>query len=589
MSEVARMPGVQAANGFRKEVASFVRRWRCIVLCVGLALVALSSEAAVVVRESLEPGIYATVKYGRIISLECHPQQGDGRSYLADPALWKRYENSSAVAVPFEQLSDAAKRKVLLTVFPEDFIDERGWTHTVRFADDEGQETVWALAEWLTGNGTNHRKLEIPRDFPQRGAQLFIPRELLLQELREPTRSSLSFVEPKVESVGTTGGGGSSELSYGSDGSGRYAAYRLKQGEALYSAVVVRFTDFRDNQDILDACEIIRRRSGIKDVRDMHPGQVVLIPMDMLSDRYLPKDSELRQDYERRIEEAQRYRAQRVQTRNLEGVVVVLDPGHGGQDQGAAKAYYGLYEDEINYDIVCRIKKILEETTAARVYVTTIDRSLGYKAVDRTRFVHDEDEELRTTPHFTNLDGNKTSLNLRWMLANQIYDHELSQGTDARKIVFTSIHTDWLYNEAMRGAMVYIPGAKNRRSEEAPSGSAYNSCVEGRNQRVFQCSASDRTRDEAMSRNFASTFLDCLGRHDPPIQRHKEGDPIRAQIRRGGGEYVPVVIRNNKIPTKVLIETANLANSTDQRHLSNPKWRQWFAEAYVDALLEYFS
>ena len=77
--------------------------------------------------------------------------------------------------------------------------------------------------------------------------------------------------------------------------------------------------------------------------------------------------------------------------------------------------------------------------------------------------------------------------------------------------------------------------------------------------------------------------------HNPPIQRHKTGDPIRGQIRQSGGiVYVPAVLQHNKIPTKVLIETANLTNATDRKRLTDPDWRQWFAEAYVDALKAHF-
>jgi N-acetylmuramoyl-L-alanine amidase len=42
------------------------------------------------------------------------------------------------------------------------------------------------------------------------------------------------------------------------------------------------------------------------------------------------------------------------------------------------------------------------------------------------------------------------------------------------------------------------------------------------------------------------------------------------------------------VPTKVLIETANLNNATDRQRLADPDWRQTFAEAYVDALMRYY-
>ena len=48
--------------------------------------------------------------------------------------------------------------------------------------------------------------------------------------------------------------------------------------------------------------------------------------------------------------------------------------------------------------------------------------------------------------------------------------------------------------------------------------------------------------------------------------------------------FLPGVLRYNNIPTKVLVEVANMNNEQDQQRLSNPLWRQWFAEAFVNAL-----
>jgi len=42
------------------------------------------------------------------------------------------------------------------------------------------------------------------------------------------------------------------------------------------------------------------------------------------------------------------------------------------------------------------------------------------------------------------------------------------------------------------------------------------------------------------------------------------------------------------VPTKVLVETANLNNATDRSRLADPWWRQQFAKAYVDALKIHF-
>ena len=51
-------------------------------------------------------------------------------------------------------------------------------------------------------------------------------------------------------------------------------------------------------------------------------------------------------------------------------VVVVLDPGHGGSDPGAANSRFGLRESEINYKIAIYAKEELEKYEGVKVYLT---------------------------------------------------------------------------------------------------------------------------------------------------------------------------------------------------------------------------
>jgi len=567
-------------------------------LCA-LALVAGNAAGTAVVREHLAPGVCAALHGGRQLFLECRLPQGEAVraflvEYLADPDQWTTYKGRNAVAIRYDQLAPQVQRDVLLAVFKQDAIDGCGWWHTVMFGGEEGQETLWSLCEWVTGRGTNYRKvLADPRNAHLKedialepGQRVLIPAPLLPDAMRAFTpkpaaRDEYVDLEPVVNLSAAA-----QELAYGTDAQGAYALYRLRPGEALYTAVVVRFTDYSENASILEACEVIRRRSGIRDVHEMKPGQKVLIPLDMLSDQFRPEGSERREQYEQAIIEAKRLRKEHVHSKDLSGVVVVIDPGHGGRDHGAPKPEHGLYEDEINYDIACRVKRILDARTQAKVYMTLIDPSQGYACVNCRRFVHDTDEELLTTPHYENTDA-KVSANLRWYLANRIYREEQSKGTDPRKIVFTSFHTDALFNARLRGAMIYIPGARYRRDRERPPGSIYARFQEARAQPCATSTAAERRRDEALSRNLAEDLIAALGKRR--IRRHLEGPWIRAQIRQDGGQvYVPTVLRNTQIPTKILVESANITNETDCKRLANPEWRQTFAEAYVDALKTYY-
>ena len=581
-----------------------------IVMAATLAAAAVCltlSANASVVRRALDDGVYAQLRHGRSLFLECRfRSEADARRilsrYLAHPETWTAYRQTRAAAVPFRVLTPEAQREALLAIFEDAYVDEEGWHHVVNFAEGENQETLWSLAEWLTGEGWNAETLKEANDLQgerlRAGDRILIPRDMLREIMRKPTPDRTPPPEPEPEPEPSAGADAEldrltppdpdqfdemviGDLSYNDE----YATYRLREGEALYTAVVVRFTDYRENKDILEACDLIQELSGIPDVHDMKPGQQIRIPIEMLSNRYRPAGSPERQQYEATIEEARRLRGQ-VRSQDLEGVVVILDPGHGGRDQGAVNRDFGLYEDQINYDIASRIKQILLNETAATVHMTVYCPRLGYEPRDVTRFQHKTTEVLLTNPRYANHDA-RVSSNLRWALVNSIYRREVARGVDPRKIVFTSVHTDALFNKSLRGAMVYIPGAHLRRDRESLTSSVYQQFQEVREQNYATSTAAERRRDEALSRNFAVALLDALGRKS--IKRHDVGDPIRNQIRQDGGRvYVPAVLRNVMVPTKVLIESANLTNSTDCERLADPQWRQRFAEAYVDALKTFY-
>ncbi len=554
---------------------------------------AAPSHAAEVIRRPIETGIYALARDGGAVGLEVIlPQSANAQrvlaKYLANEAEWTQYRGRLNSFIPITKLKAQYQRQVLLAVFERDAVDAQGWWHQVMFSS----ETTWTICALITGNGSNHQRIMahpandgLPSTL-HRGDVVLIPIASLPRNFTQATPDRMvpraAVEEPALELAALTEG-----LRYGSDGQGAYAAYAIKKGESLYSSVVVRFTDIHDNADILAACERIARRSSIRDVTDIDTGRTILIPLDMISARYQPRGTAERDSYEATIREAERLRGGQGQSRDLAGVVIILDPGHGGSDPGTRHTRNGLYEDEINYDIMCRIKVLLEMETSARVHVTMVDRSQGFLPTNASRFDPDTDEELLTTPRHKNDISADVSVNLRWMLVNSIYDREVKAGVNPNKIVFTSIHTDSIYNEKIRGAMVYVPGARYRNNSEARNGATYGRYQEGRTHNRFTSTASERTRDEALSRNLASTVLAELGR--ARVKRHDNGDPIRNVVIRSKNEsWVPGVIRNAKVPTKILVETANINNPIDRERLADPAWRQTFAEAYVDALKRYY-
>ena len=576
------------------------KSWSHLMWILALTCVFCDSAwGGAAVRRAMGPGVTGALIDGDKLFLECRPPLGPSAEaylgqYLANPADWKVYSGRQAVAIRFANLKPSVQRQLLLAVYPNDYVDGRGWWH-ILLSDSIAELRTFCL--WTTGSSTNSK--HALRDKNNR-RRILVPSSVLREEFRHANQIALPELEPlerpaapaPAAPVATNGDAepvdldaAARELTYGRDARGEYAMYRLKSGEALYTAVVVRFTDYQEADSTLRACEVIRERSGIKDVRSMQAGQKILIPVDMLSARFAPKGSERRVEFEKTIKETKRLRSERRHTRDLDGVVVILDAGHGGRDNGAQNAKCGLYEDEINYDIMCRVKRILEAKTQAKVYTTIEDCHQGYEPSDCRTFTCGGKEQLLTTPRYDNQDA-KVSANLRWYLANSYYRKELARGTNSRQIVFTSFHTDALFNSSMRGAMIYIPGASLRNGYEQPSASVYAKFAEVRQQNPSKSTAAERRRDEALSRSFADELMEAFGKRR--IRRHLEGDWIRNQIRRNGKSYVPAVLRNTMVPTKVLIEVANMTNPTDCSRLADPEWRQLFAEAYVDALKAHF-
>jgi N-acetylmuramoyl-L-alanine amidase len=173
------------------------------------------------------------------------------------------------------------------------------------------------------------------------------------------------------------------------------------------------------------------------------------------------------------------------------------------------------------------------------------------------------------------------SVHLRWVLANDLFVSFRRTG-DAQKTLFISFHADSLHPSA-RGTMVYVPGAAS-----VPAAFSL-----GREVAVKEMKAGGRVRftpreklqGEARSRLFAESLLKALNAADIPVHGNR---PIRNIIQRGGKSFVPAVIRYNEAATKVLVEVANLTNGDDVENLTDPTFRERYAEAVVQAVKDYY-
>ncbi len=540
----------------------------------------LSSDLRIVLEE------------GRRIELEVRPSPGEGYAGVArrvcdSPARAGDLEQRSRaeptradlregrVRVPLAWLSDDYRALVLVNLFPADRIEGQDWVHVARAgAVPTYDEGMWQVAEWFTGDGARFRELMAlnglasPELAP--GQNVRIPGPLLHPSLRARPRSE------------------DGALEYGTDDQGRYAGYRLRPGEALYSAVVVRFTGRTGPDDVNEIAWRVARRSGIRDVQDIPVGFLVKVPFELLEPEFLPRDDPRhRQAQAERAELARELDREPLAParRELEGVLVILDPGHGGHDAGTTGG--GIREHDHVYDVACRLKRRLERETSARVRLTLRDSTEGCAPSEADPAKPRPQSALLTTPPFVPDGGSgetRMGVHLRWYLANSIYRRATKEGLHPDRVVFLSLHAD-ARHPSLSGVMVYVPGARYRDGTFGARGAGYRKFREFREQpRVF-FNRRERLRSEALSRRLASDIVDTFRDRGLPVQPYQ---PIRERVIRGRRTWLPAVLKGNAVPAKVLVELVNLNHEADARLLRSPAARERLAAALADSLVRFY-
>ncbi len=521
---------------------------------------------------------FEVVLAGGKISVEARPLEGEtpmqfAERLVADPrtageilALPGEPSGGRPVVVPYPLLSDDVKLAAIRALFPADVRATAGWLHIAVM-----EESLPAVAEWFTGRTALSASLAkengLQGDIVPRGTTVRIPTEHLLRPFRDA--DALDETEPP-------------QLSYGEDEKGRFAIYRLRKKEALYSAVVVRFTGRVHAADVIELANAIAIRSGVDDVHAIPVGYPIRIPLDVLSEEFLPPDDPRGQALAREKAEATQF-AMPAQAKGLSGVRVVLDAGHGGRDTGTIQG--GIWEATYVYDVAVRLRKILMERTQAEVVLTTRDEAKGWKVVEKDRLPSSRSQSLLTNPRY-DLSDPLVGVNLRWYLANSLLNRPgpAKKRIAPERTVFISIHADSLH-PSLRGAMVYVPGERFLRERYGKRGAPFPTFREWREQPVVSFSRRDRVASEGASTALAGKIVAAMRRSGLEVHPFS---PVRTHVIRAGREWVPAVLRYNQIPSRVLLEIANLGNDEDRTLILTRRFRQQVAEAAAAGLMEYF-
>ena len=490
------------------------------------------------------------------------------KKILALPLSSGRLKPGAFVRVPFDLLSDNFRKIALQALFPEDSGSSAGWTHVVT-APSGSPESLWRIAEWFTGDGANYARLRKENGLAslvtEAGQRVRIPVDLLRPAFR--TEAAANEAPPPPA------------LAFGRDEKGAYAAYALRKGEALYSAVVVRFTGRIHAEDVNAEADNIARRNGIADVHSIPVGYAVRIPVEDLLPEYREPEDPARIEYERsRLETAQF--VNRIQAVRLAGVTVILDPGHGGRDTGALVE--GVAEARYVYDVAARVGELLRKNTRARVIFTVDDRNVR-GVPDRDRLAFSSGGQVMTTPPYP-IDDTVPGVHLRWYLANAILHGFVENGGEPARVVFLSIHADSLH-PSVRGAMAYIPGEKFLGGSFGKSGGVYEARREYRQAPRVSFDRRQRLEAEGVSRELAETLIATFRRRGLAVHPF---NPVRENVVRTGRAWVPAVLRYNRVPARVLLEVCNLNNEEDRRFVETRDYRERLARGIVEALGAYY-
>jgi N-acetylmuramoyl-L-alanine amidase len=574
-----------------------VRWWVCAVLLA--AGVYAAPPPKFIAMAQITPELRASLTAEYAIDIAVTPHEGDAWTRLAkritgDATNWRaiaalngdKLTSDAPIHVPFALLRPELQRQIILTLFPKDAATPGGWKHVAAGPAGVESESLWSIAEWFTGNGENYAAIR--KANPAQGLSthpgdvILIPKQLLsaafggeVEERNAPSKTAevrkseddpiehAPADAPAADMAMEAVASGLPSLSYERNSPEPYAVYRLQKGEALYSSVAIRFTGRVYSKDVGDVLNRIVEFNDIDDVSKIPIGYAVKIPMSLLLPEYLPADDPARIASEMAKRESAKL-AKRMHASGLHGVHIILDAGHGGPDPGAT--FEDIAESAHVYDVMTRLKEILEKKSAAKVSVTR------------------NEHFVLTTPKYE-LDDPVVGVNLRWYLANSIFRHAIRRGVPKEKVVFLSIHADSLH-PSLRGAMAYIPAERFVTGSYRKTEQVYLARVEVREHPVIRHSEEESLEAEGLSRDLAESIIDAF---DAKQLKVHPFNAVRDNVVRDGREWVPAIIRYNLVPTRLLLEVCNLGNGNDRALMRTKKYRQQVAEAMYRGLVNFFA
>jgi N-acetylmuramoyl-L-alanine amidase len=144
---------------------------------------------------------------------------------------------------------------------------------------------------------------------------------------------------------------------------------------------------------------------------------------------------------------------------SLYGLVVIIDPGHGGRDPGASGSFSGpkgktvtVYEDEYVYDVACRLRRIAQANGAVVVMTVwdTKRRCAIVSAPQNEAIALNRDEEFVW-------DGTQVRAGQDGLEKRTAYANKTLRTYPKHRVVFLSLHFDATGNTELQGVHFVAP------------------------------------------------------------------------------------------------------------------------------------